>query len=75
MPTAEELKDRIEASIPGSTAQVRDTTGTGDHFEATVESTSFEGTSRIDQHRAVYAVFGDDIGGAIHALALTTRTP
>jgi stress-induced morphogen len=29
--------------------------------------------SRIEQHRTVYAVFGADIGGPIHALSLETR--
>ena len=29
--------------------------------------------SRIEQHRRVYAVFGTDIGGPIHALSLVTK--
>ena len=29
--------------------------------------------SRIEQHRRVYAVFGPDIGGPIHALSLETQ--
>jgi stress-induced morphogen len=29
--------------------------------------------SRIEQHRRVYAVFGADIGGPIHALSLVTK--
>ena len=74
MPTAEDIKRRIEAAIPGARASVQDTTGGGDHFSATVSSTAFAGRSRIEQHRLVYAVFGDEIGGAIHALALQTRS-
>ncbi len=74
MPTAEDLQSRIEAAIPGARATVQDTTGGGDHFSATVTSTAFAGRSRIEQHRLVYEVFGDEIGGAIHALALKTRT-
>ena len=74
MPTAEELQRRIEAAIPGARATVQDTTGGGDHFSATVTSTAFAGRSRIEQHRLVYEVFGDEIGGAIHALALKTRS-
>ncbi len=73
MPTAEDIQRRIETAIPGSRASVQDTTGGGDHFSATVTSTAFAGQSRIEQHRLVYAVFGDEIGGAIHALALKTR--
>ncbi|HEU4973454.1 MAG TPA: BolA family transcriptional regulator [Baekduia sp.] len=75
MPTSEEIKQRIESTIPGSTAEVEDWTGTGDHFRATVVSSAFDGLSRIQQHRLVYDVFGAEIGGAIHALSLTTRVP
>jgi stress-induced morphogen len=73
MPSTEELKERIEAAIPGARATVVDLTGTADHFRATVESPAFAGLSRIEQHRLVYAVFGSEIGGAIHALSLETR--
>jgi len=75
MPTTDELKDRIEAAIPESRADVEDLTGGGgDHFRATVVSPAFAGLSRIDQHKLVYDVFGADIGGPIHALSLSTRT-
>jgi stress-induced morphogen len=73
MPTTDDLKQRIEAAIPGSQAQVTDLTGTGDHFRASVVAGEFAGLSRIEQHRRVYAVFGADIGGPIHALSLVTK--
>ena len=73
MPTAEDIKRRIESAIPGASANVEDWTGGGDHFRATVVSSSFIGKSRIEQHRMVYAVFADEIGGPIHALSLTTK--
>lgn len=72
MPTADELKARIEAAIPDSRAEVTDLTGGGDHFRAEVASPAFAGKSRIEQHKLVYAVFGDEIGGPIHALSLKT---
>lgn len=72
MPTADELKARIEAGIPGSRAEVQDLTGGGDHFRAEIVSPAFAGLSRIEQHKLVYGVFGDEIGGAIHALSLKT---
>jgi stress-induced morphogen len=75
MASAEEIKQRIETAIEGSRAQVEDYTGTGDHFRATVTATAFEGHSRIEQHRLVYEIFGAEIGGAIHALALKTQIP
>jgi stress-induced morphogen len=73
MPTAAEIKQRIEASIPGARAEVEDYTGTGDHFRATVIGPAFAGRSRIEQHKLVYEVFGDEIGGPIHALSLRTE--
>jgi stress-induced morphogen len=73
MPTAEDLKGRIEGAIPGARADVEDYTGTGDHFRATVTAPAFAGRSRLEQHRLVYQVFGEEIGGPIHALSLTTK--
>jgi stress-induced morphogen len=72
MPGPDELKRRIEAAIPGARAEVRDLTGGGDHFQATVTAPGFAGLSRIEQHRLVYDVFGEEVGGAIHALSLRT---
>ena len=74
MPSAEDIKRRIEAVIPDARAEVEDLTGGGDHFRATVVSTTFAGRSRIEQHRMVYDVFGDEVGGAIHALSIKTTT-
>jgi stress-induced morphogen len=75
MPNAEEIKQRIEAAIPGARAEVEDWTGGGDHFRATVTAEAFAGRSRIEQHRLVYEVFGTEIGGPIHALSLKTHSP
>ena len=74
MPTPQEIKERIEAAIPGARVDVEDFTGGGDHFRATVTAAAFAGRSRIEQHRLVYDVFDGEIGGPIHALSLTTRS-
>jgi stress-induced morphogen len=74
MPTAEELKRRIQAAIPGSDVDIVDLTGGGDHFQATVTASTFTGMSRLEQHRLVYDVFGEEVGGPIHALSIKTRT-
>ncbi len=75
MPSPEDIRERIEAAIPGARAEVEDTTGGGDHFRATVIAAAFGGLSRIEQHRRVYEVFGAEIGGPIHALSLKTIVP
>ena len=68
--TPEELKQRIEAGIPGSSAEV---TGDGHHFNAVVSASAFSGLSRIAQHRLVYDVFGSEVGDRIHALSIQTK--
>jgi stress-induced morphogen len=73
MPSADEIKQRIEAAIPGARAEVEDYTGGGDHFRATVVAAAFAGRSRIEQHKLIYDVFGAEIGGPIHALSLKTE--
>ena len=75
MPSAHDLKRRIEDALPGASAEVEDLTGGGDHFRAEVVSDRFDGLSRIEQHRLVYDVFGDEVGGPIHALSIKTSTP
>ena len=69
--TPEELQRRIEAAIPGARASVN---GDGHHFNAVVSAPAFHGLSRIAQHRLVYAVFGAEVGGRIHALSIQTKT-
>jgi acid stress-induced BolA-like protein IbaG/YrbA len=68
--TPEELKSRIESAIPGAQATV---SGDGHHFNAVVVSDAFKGLSRIARHRLVYDVFGQELGGRIHALSIQTR--
>lgn len=66
-----ELKEMIEAELPGSIATVLDETGTGDHLLAEVKAPQFEGLTRINQHRLVKAAVRsrfDD--GTIHALTI-----
>ena len=72
----EMIRDRILAALPGSEVEVKDTTGTGDHFEARVVSPAFVGKSMVDQHQAVYAPLKDVLQtGELHALALKTYSP
>jgi stress-induced morphogen len=75
MPTSDELKQRIEAALPGALVSVEDLTGGGDHFRAEIVSDSFEGLNRIQQHKLVYDVFGAEVGGPIHALSIKTSMP
>jgi acid stress-induced BolA-like protein IbaG/YrbA len=69
---ADDVKKMIEAGIPSAQVQVQ---GDGDHFEATVISSAFEGKSMVQQHQMVYGSLGNALEGAVHALALRTFTP
>ena len=73
MPTAADVKARIEAAIPGSAAEVDSPDDV--HFTARVVSEAFAGMSRVQQHRLVYDVFDGELGGSIHALSLKTEAP
>ena len=73
MPTADDVKARIEAKIPGAIADVRSPDNV--HFSARVVAGAFSGLSRIQQHRLVYAALEGELGGEIHALQLKTETP
>jgi stress-induced morphogen len=71
-----EVEARIQEKLPGAQVVVRDLTGGGDHLEAIVVSSEFEGKTKIKQHQLVYSALQEDMNsGAIHALALKTYTP
>jgi stress-induced morphogen len=72
---ADEIERLIRAGIPDALVEITDLAGDGDHYAARVTSASFAGMSRIKQHQAVYASLGGRMGGALHALQLTTATP
>lgn len=71
--TVDEIESRLTAKIPSARAEVRDTTGGGDHFAVRIESPAFTGLSRIKQHKLVYESLDDLMAdGAIHALSIKT---
>ena len=75
MVDAEEIERLIRLALPDAEVAVYDLTGGGDHYKVDVVSATFTGMPQIKRHRLVYAPLRDVLGGALHALALTTRTP
>ena len=71
----EEIHDRILEALPGAAIEVRDLTGTSDHYEVRVVAKAFAGLGLVERHRVVYAVFQDVLGGPLHALSLKTLAP
>jgi stress-induced morphogen len=72
---AREIENLIKSAIPDAQVEMRDLAGDGDHYAATVTSTVFRGKSRVQQHQMVYSALQGRMGGALHALALTTVAP
>ena len=70
----EELEKYIKNSIPDSNIIIEDLRGDGDHYSATVISKSFEGKTKIEQHKMVYNSLEGKMGNELHALMLKTKT-
>ncbi len=66
------LEEKLGA---GTTIELKDLTGTGDHLQLKVCSERFRDIPMVDQHRLVYGALGDLVKGAIHALMLETSAP
>ena len=72
---AEQIEALIRDGIPDAVIQITDLAGDGDHYAARVVAESFRGQSRVVQQRRVYEALGEHMGGALHALQLTTAVP
>jgi len=69
---AREIETLIKTALPDALVEIKDLAGDGDHYAATVTSAAFRGKSRVQQHQLVYSALQGRMGGALHALALTT---
>jgi len=73
--TAQEIETLIRNGLPEAEITVEDLAGDGNHYRARVVSPAFRGKTRVQQHQMVYRALGGHMGGALHALALTTAAP
>ncbi len=73
--TLDEIKNIIEANIPHTTAYIMDPMNDGQHLQAIVVSSSFNGVMLVKQHQMVMKPLKEAFAGAVHALALKTFTP
>ena len=71
----EEITQLIKKSIPDAIIDIKDLVGDNNHYAATITSCKFIGKSKIQQHQIVYAALQGYMGGALHALSLTTIIP
>ena len=72
---ASEIERMIREAFPDAEIEIKDLAGDGDHYAATVKSAAFKGKTRVQQHQLVYAALKGNMGGVLHALALTTSAP
>jgi stress-induced morphogen len=72
---AMEIERLIRAAFPDAQVTIKDLAGDGDHFAAHVIAREFAGKTRVQQHKMVYDALQGRMGGALHALALTTAAP
>jgi BolA protein len=81
----EQIRVRLETEFDPSHLQVKDQShlhaghagardGMG-HFEVTIVADAFEGKSRIQRHRLVYAALGTLMQTDIHALKINAFAP
>jgi len=45
------------------------------HFHVRIVSIAFEGASRVERQRRVYAALAEELKGPVHALSLAALTP
>ena len=69
----EEIKDLIKRGIPDAKISIQDLAGDENHYSATIKSKSFNGKSKIEQHKLVYKALGGKMGNELHALAIKTK--
>jgi BolA protein len=68
-----ELDVRDESTLHAGHAGARP--GGETHFRVRIVSDGFEGQSRVERQRRIYAALDAELKAQVHALALTTLTP
>jgi stress-induced morphogen len=67
-----DMEAAIAKGLPGARVSVDNPSGDGMHFMGEVYWAGFEGKSRIEQHRLVYATLEELFAQGLHGLKLTT---
>ena len=68
------IKEKIKDFIPESKVEVKDTTGTGDHFSVIVISDKFKNINLVNRHKMIYQSLSQYVTKEIHALQIKTYT-
>jgi acid stress-induced BolA-like protein IbaG/YrbA len=73
MITSQQLQSWIQDGLACDHIQVRG--DDGQHFEAVVVSSAFQGKMLVARQQMVYKTLGDKMRAEIHALSMKTLTP
>ena len=68
-----EIESLIKEALPDAIVDIKDLAGDGNHYSATIISSTFKGKSRIEQHKIVYNSLKGKMGNELHALAISTK--
>ena len=71
--TKNEISEMIMKAFPDASLELKDTAGDNNHYSAKIMSKTFNGKSKIEQHKMVYKALKGKMGNELHALALTTE--
>jgi stress-induced morphogen len=72
---AEDIAAKIKLALPDAVIELKDLTGTADHWQATIVSAAFAGKTLVQRHRLVMTALAEEMKGPIHALTLDVKTP
>ena len=86
MTVTDTIRDKLSAAFAPVALEVTDESamhaghagarpGGETHFRVRIVSPAFEGISRVERQRRVYAALADEMRTRVHALALVTLTP
>ena len=67
------LEEMIKKNFPNSNIKVEDLAGDNNHYSVTIESSLFNGLSRIQQHQLVYNSLDGLMDSELHAMQLKTK--
>ena len=69
------LMKYLTEAFPDAEITLTDLAGDDNHWQAEIVSAVFAGVPRVRQHQMVYDALKGEMGGVLHALALTTSVP
>ena len=67
------LEQLIKNKFPNANILVEDLAGDNNHYSVSIESSAFNGLSRIQQHQLVYKSLDGLMDNELHAMQLKTK--